>query len=377
MLSRLFDKLAAVAVLSHMVGVSVVEAESLYTLSNRSAGDGGNAILHFRVGKGGAPVFVAEYPTGQAGSGSLLDTEGPGRLTPDERCFIAVNAGRNRITAFAVMSDGSLHHRDTDRSLGVKPVSLGATNDLVVVVNEGNPQRPANVRGFFINKRCRLRSIPKLRVVLGKGVAPGEVDFAFGRILVTLKSANRLVEITLPPIADLRRLSPSVRFHSTLVGTAGKTPFAFQEIPDLGIIAVVNAEQGAFGGSTISSYRWTIRGLEFVANQVIGTTAACWVCADFPVRLLVTGDTGDNKVSARRYNGDGLVEMDFTQGATDPRPFDVVCNNATGNDVPMVFALDIDGITALKLSRSDATLTPIGHTGGVPDSAGGLVLGTR
>jgi len=110
-LSRVFARLflSAAFLLTVVAGfVSPVAAGSndngsIYTLSNAAAG---NAVLAYTRARNGKLSFKAQYSTGGLGTGAGLGSQGSLVLTDDNRWLLAVNAGSNQISVFAVRPSG-------------------------------------------------------------------------------------------------------------------------------------------------------------------------------------------------------------------------------------------------------------------------------
>src|SRR5262245_43452380 len=107
---------------------------AVYTMSNATAG---NEILTFDRGPHGTLTFAGKIATGGAGTGGGLGNQGGLTLTDDGRWLIAVNAGSNDVSVFAVGAK-ALTFADLEASGGVRPISVTAHDDLVFVLNGGS-----------------------------------------------------------------------------------------------------------------------------------------------------------------------------------------------------------------------------------------------
>jgi hypothetical protein len=83
----------------------------VYTMTNSAAG---NAILIFDRAANGVLTSVGSIATGGTGQGSGLGSQGALALTADQRRLLAVNAGSNDVTVFAV-TPGGLQWRSIGR----------------------------------------------------------------------------------------------------------------------------------------------------------------------------------------------------------------------------------------------------------------------
>ena len=141
---------------------------AVYTLSNAP---GGNAVLVYPRTAGGelaAPVAVA---TGGAGTGAGLGNQGAVFLTQNEKWLLAVNAGSDSISAFAVDRDG-LRLTDVVASGGLRPVSITEHHGIVYVLNAGSDA----ITGFTLDRDGRLAPLAgSTRSLGGVGTAPAQV----------------------------------------------------------------------------------------------------------------------------------------------------------------------------------------------------------
>src|SRR4051794_28731036 len=96
-------------------------AAAVYTRTN-AAGD--NEGLAFREDATGTLNLIGRYPTGGAGSGDALGSQGAVTLSEQEDMLFVVNAGSDTVSAFAVASDGSLTGRGAVPSGGDRPISV-------------------------------------------------------------------------------------------------------------------------------------------------------------------------------------------------------------------------------------------------------------
>ena len=147
----------------------------VYTSTNAPAG---NAVLVFARAANGRLAFKASIPTGGLGSGAGLGSQGALTLTPDNKWLLAVNAGSNQVSVFAV-KPGGLMLADVAASGGMLPVSLTYHDGFVYVLNEGGS---GNISGFSLDAQGRLSHLAGSNQFLsnnGAGLAPGGAEIAF------------------------------------------------------------------------------------------------------------------------------------------------------------------------------------------------------
>src|SRR5918992_941512 len=96
-------------------------------------------------------------PTGGLGTApaSGLGSQGAVLLTPNNRVLLAVNAGSNQISSFAV-GKAELKLAATVPSGGQRPVSVAATDHVVYALNNGS----STIAGFRIGHRGALTPVP-------------------------------------------------------------------------------------------------------------------------------------------------------------------------------------------------------------------------
>src|SRR3954447_27023812 len=95
--------LAAAAALAVAAAATAAPSEAgrgaVYTLTNSPAG---NAVLVYTRAADGALVPAASYPTGGLGTGAGLGSQGAVVFSDDGRRLLAVNAGSDSVSLFAV-----------------------------------------------------------------------------------------------------------------------------------------------------------------------------------------------------------------------------------------------------------------------------------
>ena len=119
---------------------------AVYALTNSAQG---NAVAVYDRGADGHLSSPRLYPTAGLGSGAGgLGSQGGVALTADGHVLLAVNAGSNTISAFAVTSSG-LQLLDVVPSFGTQPVSIAVRRNVAFVVNATS----LSIHGYSIDKR--------------------------------------------------------------------------------------------------------------------------------------------------------------------------------------------------------------------------------
>lgn len=95
--------------------------------------------------------YSTSVATGGRGTGGGLGNQGGVIVSKDNRWLVAVDAGSDEISVFAIGEHG-LRLTDRDRSDGDRPVSVTMQGDIVYVLNAGSD----SISGFVLNQRGRL-----------------------------------------------------------------------------------------------------------------------------------------------------------------------------------------------------------------------------
>src|SRR5262249_41350865 len=163
------------------------DVRAVYTMSNAA---GGNHILVFDRRADGALSPAGSVPTGGEGTGAGLGNQGGVVLTHDGDWLLAVNAGSNSVSVFAVRPR-DLRLTDVAASGGLRPISIAAHRNLVYVLNAGND----TVSGFVLTNSGRLLPLPNsTRPLSGTSTGPAQASFSpNGRwLVVTEKNTNTI-----------------------------------------------------------------------------------------------------------------------------------------------------------------------------------------
>ncbi len=336
-------------------------AAAVYTQTN--AVDG-NAILAFARHRSGRLVQIGAAPTGGLGTGAGLGSQGAVTLTPGGRHLLAVNAGSDSVTAFAVGRERRLHRLGTAGSGGDQPVSVTAHGRLVYVVNAG--ATPA-VRGFRLD-RHGLHPIPgSIRRLPAGAAGPAQIGFTPDgrRLVVTLKASNRIDTLA---VDALGRPGAVVSTPS-----AGTTPFGFS-FDARGNVLVSNAAGGAAGASTVTSYRIRRDGRLGVLTGPVATgeSAACWLVLTPDGRHAYTTNPASSTVSSLRVHHGRLAVTAGAAARTGAGPIDA--GFAPSGRTLYVLAGAGRAIEAFGVDRHTGALTPRDTVGDLPAGLVGLAV---
>jgi 6-phosphogluconolactonase len=239
---------------------------AVYIMSNDAVS---NAIIEYaRSTTTGALTPLGEYPTGGAGTGAGLASQGALLFDATSHHFFAVNAGDSSISELALEADGSLHLLSSVPSGGTAPISLTLSGTTLYVLNAGSATVAANIAGFTVDPGGII-PIPSSTQPLSSA-QPGAEQISFvqnGSVLVvTEKGSNELDTF----VVTAGVAAPGV---FTSAGTA-MAPYGFG-VSGNGLIVVSQATATTGASSySISATGVVTTDTAFVAD---GQLAACWV----------------------------------------------------------------------------------------------------
>ena len=337
-------------------------AGAVYTMSNAAAG---NQILVFHRAASGTLSPRGSFATGGLGSGAGLGNQGGLVLSDNNRWLLAVNAGSNDVSLFAVDDDGVLL-ADRVPSGGSKPISVTIHRRLVYVLNAGSD----TVSGFTLRPHGKLSPIAgSTRPLSGTGVDAAQVQFSRdGRsLIVTEKAANLIVTY---PVDDDGLLGAPL-----LQPSQGTTPFGFA-VGDHRHVFVSEAFGGAPNASAVSSYRLGRDGFLEVLSPSVPThqTAACWVVVTEDGRFAYTTNTGSGSISGYAIDDDGRLSLLNPDGRTaDTGAGSTPIDLALSEDGRFLFVLNsgAHNIGAFRILH-DGQLQLVATVGGLPSGVDGL-----
>ena len=283
-------------------GAALAEAGRVYTATNAAEG---NEIVVYSRNEGGLLTFESRISTGGLGTGGGLGNQGGLAISEDDQWLLAVNAGSDSVSVFAITEEG-LELTSLARTRGDLPVSVALSGRTAYVLNAGSD----DVVGFRLDHRGRLWRLPASRRHLsGEGTGGAQVGFsADGRRLIVTEKATSRIDVF------------EVRFGGYLsrgqfVAASGETPFGFG-FGRRGQLFVSQAAGGAAGASTLGAYRVVGRDDLLAITGAVPTlnSAACWVVVSIDQRTAWTTNTGSGTISGFRIESDGSVALIETDG---------------------------------------------------------------
>ncbi len=335
---------------------------AVYTMSNATSG---NAVIIFDRLSDGRLVPAGSIATGGLGTGGGLGNQGALTMAQNERWLLAVNAGSDDLTVFAVRRRG-LEQIDIESSGGDRPVSVTEHRGLVYVLNAGSD----SISGFQLGADGRLQPlVGSTRSLSGSGTAPAQIAFSTGGdvLVVTEKATNKIVTFQV----DRDGLPGQAQVQDS----NGQTPFGFA-FGKRDQLFVSEAFGGADNASATSSYEVDREGLLTTISPTVGTnqTANCWVVITPSGRFAYVTNTGSGSISGYSIDFDGRIELLDADGRTGvtgdgSRPIDL---ELTDNG-RFLYSLNsgTNTIGAFRV-QSDGSLTPLPFAAGLPPGANGI-----
>lgn len=364
-MNRLKTSSAAAALIAATISLTMISsalAETLFTQSNAAAG---NQIQIFVSAPDGSITQRDPVATGGTGTGGGLGNQGALAFAQHGRILLAVNAGSNDVSAFAVNKD-KLTLIGRTPSGGVRPVSIAVDDDLVYVLNAGGS---GNVAGFRLSFGGKLTPIANASRPLSGAATTNAAQVGFNRegstLVVTERATNNIVAF---PVDYEGKLGAPVINTSN-----GRTPFGF-EFTRRDTLLVSEAFGGAANGSALSSYDLDDENgkLEVVTGSApTGQTAACWVATARGGRFAYVTNTGSGTITGYSVDRTGALRRLGDNGATASvggGPTDAY----TEDRFLFVISPSIGQIVSFSIGSGGA-LVKAGSSFGLSTSATGLV----
>ncbi len=330
----------------------------------------GNHVVVFDRETNGELVRVGVYETGGKGGVATPGTQSDhlgsqGSLAYDasQHALIAVNAGSDTVTTFAVIGD-RLERRSVVSSGGDFPASIAVRDQLVYVLNSGGQ---GIVQGFRLTA-AGLTPISGSARSLGLAntsppfflTSPGEVGFTPDgqHLIATTKGSGSTI--------DVFAVAPDGRLSLAAVKNPSATPvpFAFTFAPS-GLLV-----SGEAGTSSVTTYHVQSSGTltdprSLSDNQV----ALCWI--QRVGRFYYVSNTGSNTLSGYTIDDNGqpaLVTADGIVATTDPGPIDLTSPTGTS----FLYGETGGGTVGEYRVNASGTLTKLGTITGLPVGIEGI-----
>ena len=301
---------------------------AVFTLSNESEG---NRIFAFARASDGSLGEQVAYATGGTGTGDSLGSQAALALTEDHRFLLAVDAGSNELSVFAV--DGAkLALRDRVASGGMRPISVTTRKGLVYTVHAAGTD---NVAGFALDHRGHLYALPGATQPLSAHtVGPAQIALSpdARSLVVTEKGTSK---IDMFRVGAFGRLEPAI-----VVAAAGQTPFGF-EFTTRGDIVVSEA-----ASTSASAYAVDRHGITPITGPISDTQAApCWVAVSRDDRHAYVANAGSASISTYSVARSGEIALE-----------DARDGELGEGGRPLDMALDISGRYLYVLDRGNLSI---------------------
>jgi 6-phosphogluconolactonase (cycloisomerase 2 family) len=324
---------------------------------------GGNSILAFRRDRQGTltPLPGSPFLTGGTGIVDLslklgpFDSDQNVITNPEHTLLFAVNSGSNSIAVFHIRADGSLIGAAGSPfpSGGINPVSVGLSNDILVVVNKNeDPNQNAtqslpNYTSFRVTPEGKLIPIPHSTVSVTPGSSPSQALTPRSAPLVfsTDFLGGLLESFVIDHNGRLLRNQPQTLPDSAFVGSsAPRLPLGLAVHPLFPVLYV-----GFTPINRVGVYRYDAGGrLEFVKTIADSGAAVCWLTVNKKGTRLYASNTGDNSISV----------FDLTN-PTDPVEIQHVLLRGVGSSFQ--FALNNDDTFLHVVDQRASANTPPGQ----------------
>lgn len=348
-------------------------AGAVFAMTNATAE---NEIVRYCRASNGTLERLNSVRTRGLGIGVDTDTQGPLRLSQDNRFLYAVNPGSDNITVFEV--DGARLKFLQIVDAGDQPLSLTISGNLLYVLNgsvAGN-----GIRGFRIRRDGTLRVLPDSFRALSSPIAvPGNVQFSpDGRVvLVTHKTTNVL--LTPQNAIDAFTIGADGYASAMPIRNAsfGLRPFSLAFRYDARLV-VVESFNAAPNRSAASSYQLNPSGTITVISGSIpnAQTDVCWVVITNDGRFAFTTNFGSGTISSYSFSPSGTLALLNGSAAflgAMSQPVDLSLGGADGSFLYQLLR-GTGGVAAFRI-EGDGSLTSLGVViGGLPvdDGASGL-----
>ena len=262
----------------------------------------GNTVVAYDRAPDGSLTQAGVYATGGKGGaldGSVVDhLASEGSLAYDSGTLIAVNAGSNTVTDFAVVGDHLLR-RQVLSSGGTFPVSVAVHGSRVFVLNArdgGSVQGYLEVAGILIRVPAWHRTLGLAAPSPEFTSAPGQIAFSpdGSKLLVTTKNGGNSIEVF---ASDAIR---GISSTPTVTSLPGAVPFGLA-FDAFGHLAVAEAGPSAVGTFSINRDG----SLQSIATAPTAQAATCWIVASGSV--LYSSNAGSGSVSALVDSAGGSI----------------------------------------------------------------------
>jgi 6-phosphogluconolactonase (cycloisomerase 2 family) len=328
---------------------------AVYALTNSAQG---NAVAVYDRSSDGQLSSPRFYPTAGLGSGAGgLGSQGSVALTTDGHLLLAVNAGSNTVSAFAVTARG-LQLLDVVPSFGTQPVSIALRGHVAFVVNATS----LSIHGYSLDKGGLTPIAGSGQALSPNASTPSQIAFApNGVLVVTERGSNTIDSFTL----DANRVPSAPK----QIASVGNAPFGFDFAHGNAIVSDANAGPG---NSAATSYAVGDDGTVSANGPPVqtGQGAACWLVTSKDGRYAFTANAGSGTISTFAVAENGALTLART--TTVSAGAHIIDEAVSANGRFLYVIADRTGQVYGFRIGGDASLTALGAVDGLPAGNGGL-----
>lgn len=342
---------------------------AVFAMTN--ATEGNEIVVYERFKNGTITRLNNREKTRGLGQGVDTDTQGPLRLSADNRFLYAVNPGSDNISVFEV--NGTRLRFLQIIEAGDQPLSLTICGNLLYSLDgsvAGN-----GIRGFRIAADGTLTELPDSFRMLSSPIAvPGDIEFSpDGRtILVTHKTTN----VLLAPQNAIDAFTIGADGYASPMpirnASFGLRPFSLAFRND-GKLVAVESFNAAPNLSAASSYQLNAGGTISVISGSIpnGQTDVCWVLITNDGRYVYTANFGSGTISSYSLSPSGSLALLNGVAASFGAMSQPVDIDLSADGRYLYQLLRGTGAVAAFRIEADGRLTSLGIvTGGLPVNNG-------
>jgi 6-phosphogluconolactonase (cycloisomerase 2 family) len=329
-----------------------------------------NRIVEYRRAPDGTLTRAGSVSTGGVGIGVDLDTQGPLRLSADNRYLYAVNAGSDDVSVFSV--HGARLSLEQKIDAGDEPTALTVHDGLVYVLDGSVASN--SIRGFRAGADGRLTPIAGSIQPLSSPIAvPGDIEFSpDGSLLLVTEKTTALTRDPQTALDAFRVDANGVAGPARRDPSHGVRPFALAFRGNNQVLVGESFDAGE-GRGAMSSYQvGADTSLDVISPSVPNQqTDTCWVVVTADGRFAYTANFGTSTISSYRIADDGTIELNEGSAAflgPQTQPVDLA---QTADSSYLYVLLRGTGVVSQFRVGSDGALTPIGTpAGGLPADYG-------
>jgi 6-phosphogluconolactonase (cycloisomerase 2 family) len=280
---------------------------AVFAMTNETAGN--EIVIYSRAADGTLERLNNRVRTRGLGIGVDTDTQGPLRLSPDNRFLYAVNPGSDDISVFEV--NGTRLRFLQIVPAGDQPLSLTIHGNLLYVLDGSVAEQ--GILGFRIAADGTLTELPDSYRMLSSPIAvPGEVRFSpDGRVLLV---PHKTTNVLLSPQNAIDAFTVGADGYASALPirneSFGLRPFSLAFRGD-GKVVVVEAFNAAPNMSAASSYQLNSDGtIAAISGSVPnGQTDVCWVLITDDGRYVFAANFGSGTISSYGLAPSGALTL--------------------------------------------------------------------